>query len=674
MGFLAPLFLALGLGAAVPLLIHLLRRRTGVRIDFPAARYLARAEQEHSRRLKLRNLLLMMLRVLAVASIALAAAQPVSGTLGRLVGAGHAPAAIGIVLDNSLSTSVIANGRPVLDGLKAIAARAARGTAVGDRIWLVTADGRTQGGTASAVASAIARTEALSGAGDLPRAAAAAAGLVRSTGVTDPVVAIVTDGQATAWTGTTDLGGVRVVVYAPPAPGPANRAVVAAAARPPRWTPRGEVTATVQGTVTPGGSDSTTYRIGLGARTLARGTVVVTPIGDDRAGRDRSAGGVGSISVHAAPPERGWVAGSVEIEADELRGDDARYFAMWIGEPPVVGSDSSAGPFIRSAVDALVANDRATTGAAPTGSATTGAALTGSRAIAIVAADHVTALPALIVPPSDPVRIGAANRALERAGVPWRFGGAQHGEAAIDGIESASPTGAAADTGARAAPVTASLEYALVPQGSVPSDTLARSANKPWAVAGPGYVLLASPIDPASTSLPLRAVFVPWIGDLIGQRLAGAGAGLGGAGNGVMDATPGETLHRPAGAEELEAPDGALRVLSGATIDAPVHPGVYFLRRAGGRAGALVVNPPARESDLTRVAAQTLATRFRGRSVLAGTDGDEWVRAVFDAHAARPLARIFLLVALAALLAESLLTRRAAVRASAGAAATRRAA
>jgi hypothetical protein len=663
MGFLAPLFLALGLGAAVPLLIHLLRRRTGVRIEFPAARYLARAEQEHSRRLKLRNLLLMLLRVVAVAGIAVAAAQPVSGTLGRLVGAGHAPAAIGIVLDNSLSTSVIANGRPVLDGLKAIALRAARGAGVGDRVWLVTADGRTQGGTAAAVASAITRAEPLSGAGDLPRAAAAAAGLVRSTGVADPVVAIVTDGQATTWSGTTDLGGVRVVVYAPAAPGPANRAVIAADARPSRWTPRGEVTATVRGTVLPGGSDSTTYRIGLGARTLARGTVAVTPIGDDPNARGRPAAGVGSISVHAAPPERGWIGGSVEIEADELRGDDVRYFAMWIGEPPVVVPDSSAGPFVRSAVDALVANNRATTGAAPAG----------SRAIGIVAADHLTALPALIVPPSDPVRIGAANRALERAGVPWRFGGAQRGEATIDGVESASPGGAGADTGARA-PVTASLEYPLVSQGSVPADTLARSANKPWAVAGPGYVLLASPIDPVSSSLPLRAVFVPWIGDLIGQRLSGAGAGLGGAGNGVLEAAPGETLHRPAGAEELEAPDGAIRVLAGATVDAPVRPGVYFLRRAGARAGALVVNPPERESDLTRLAAPALATRFRGRSVLAGTDAEAWVRAVFDAHAARPLARIFLMVALAALLAESLLTRRAVVRASGGVAAARRAA
>ncbi len=121
----------------------------------------------------------MMLRVLAVVCIALAAAQPVSGTLGRLVGAGHAPAAIGIVLDNSLSTSVIDGGRPVLDALKSVAAGAARGANPGDRVWLVTADGRTQGGTAGAVASAIARTGPLNGAGDMQHAAAIAAGLVR---------------------------------------------------------------------------------------------------------------------------------------------------------------------------------------------------------------------------------------------------------------------------------------------------------------------------------------------------------------------------------------------------------------------------------------------------------------------------------------------------------------
>jgi hypothetical protein len=663
-GFLAPLFLALGLGAAVPLLIHLLRRRTGVRIDFPAVRYLARAEQEHSRRLKLRNLLLMMLRVLAVACIALAAAQPVSGTLGRLVGATHAPTAVGIVLDNSLSTSVIADGRPVLDVLKAIAARATRGAAVGDRVWLVTADGRTQGGTAGAVESAIAHTEPLSGAGDLPRAAATAAGLVRSTGVVDPVVAIVTDGQATAWSTTTDLGSVRVVVYAPDTPGPPDRAVVAAAARPTRWTPRGEVTATVRGTTAPGGSDSTTYRIGVGGRTLARGTVAVTPIGDRAGTTDRSQAGTGAISVHAAPAERGWVAGSVEIEADELRGDDTRYFAMWIGEAPVVVVDSSAGPFVRSAVDALVASDRATIDPARAG----------GRAVTVVAADRLTALPALIVPPTDPVRIGAANRALERAGVPWRFGGVERADVLVEGIEPAAESDRTADSGVRAAPVTAALQYLLVAQGSAPADTLARSGGRPWAVAGPGYVLLASPLDPGATSLPLRAAFVPWVDAVVGQRLSGTAAVLGGVGSGVLETAPGVAVRRPTGAEELESPDGVVRVLSGAMIDAPARPGVYFLRRGGGRVGVLVVNPEPRESDLARLPAQTLAARFRGRMVAVGSDGEQWARAVFDARAARPLTGLFLVTALVLLLAESVVTRRAVARSSGAATVARRAA
>src|SRR5438270_908483 len=43
MSFLAPWYLMLAGAALVPLLIHLLRRRIGVHVEFPAARYLARA-------------------------------------------------------------------------------------------------------------------------------------------------------------------------------------------------------------------------------------------------------------------------------------------------------------------------------------------------------------------------------------------------------------------------------------------------------------------------------------------------------------------------------------------------------------------------------------------------------------------------------------------------------
>ena len=42
-----------------------------------------------------------------------------------------------------------------------------------------------------------------------------------------------------------------------------------------------------------------------------------------------------------------------------------------------------------------------------------------------------------------------------------------------------------------------------------------------WIVAGPRYVLMASPINPDATNLPVRATFVPWVGSVLTERLVG---------------------------------------------------------------------------------------------------------------------------------------------------------
>ncbi|HUQ81292.1 MAG TPA: BatA domain-containing protein, partial [Gemmatimonadaceae bacterium] len=439
MSFLEPLYLLLAGAAAVPLLLHLLRRRISMRVEFPAARYILRAEKENSRKLKLRNLLLMLLRILAVLFIALAAARPV----GRLIGAGHAPTAVAIVLDNSLSTSTIVDGSPLFRRLRAAALAAARQATPSDRIWLVTADGRVVGGAPSSVADAIQRLEPMAGAGDLPGAVSRAVGLVRSAGLPASHVAVATDGQATAWRRTTALSDVGVSAFVPNTTAPANHAVIVAEARPPRWTPRGSVVARTLG------ADSATYRIAIGgtgteARTLARGTAVT---GDE-------------ILVRAAPPERGWVAGSVELEPDELRGDDVRYYAAWIGAAPAVAVDATLGPFVRTAIDALVQSERLRLG---------------SEA-AIVPADVLSRLPAMIIAPSDPVRVGAANRALERAGIPWRFGAVRRESATVR--EPVTVTNKLLDG------ASVSMRYPLTPVGDVRADTIARVGAEPWVVAG----------------------------------------------------------------------------------------------------------------------------------------------------------------------------------------------
>jgi hypothetical protein len=152
----------------------------------------------------------------------------------------------------------------------------------------------------------------------------------------------------------------------------------------------------------------------------------------------------------------------------------------------------------------------------------------------------------------------------------------------------------------------------------------------------------------------VRASFVPWLADLLTQRL-----GPGSGGGGVVRATPGAVLRRPEWVDGWEVPDGSPVPIAGTTMTAPAAPGVIFLRRAGARVGALVVNGEARESDLRRLpsAALTALVRPAGAARIESA-GDPWVADVFEGGGGRPLATPLFLFALALLITESVLTRR----------------
>lgn len=612
MSLLAPLYLFLGAAALVPLLIHLLRRRIGTRIDFPAARYLARAEQEHSRSLRLRNILLMLLRVATVLLVAAAAARPVM----RLAGTGHGPTALAILLDNSLSTTVVVDGHPLLEQFRAAARDILASANATDRLWLITADGRVRGGSKATLREELDRVEALSGAGNLPLALSRAGAAVRSGGLDSRQIIVLSDGQRSAWTQNTDVGDVQVVLSLPGGAPPVNRAVVSAEARPDRWTPRGSIVARLMS------KDSTTYRLMLNGRSLARGT----------------AGPSDEIVMRAAPPERGWLDGTVELEPDELPGDNVRHFAVWIGPPPGVSVSPSAGPFVRSAVDVLKGNGRVVDG----------------RDIAIVSADELTSLPALILAPSDPVKIGAANRALERVGVPWRFGTSRRGETTVSGAPTRQPVGAVADSQQAGlfVDVAAITRYELVAQRGADADTVASVGREPWIVTGPRYTIVASSLDPAATTFPVRAAFVPWLASTLTEHLVGEPGG-------VVDANPGQQLARPRWADAIEDLGGA-RTALGDDLQAPTHAGTYFLDRAGRRVGALVVNPESSESVLERVSGSDVARRIRARQVLTAADRAQLANLSFRSASRRSVGEPLLFVALALLVVEGLLvgTRR----------------
>ncbi len=76
MTFLAPAFLVGALAIAIPLALHLLKREPVTRVKFAAVKLLKQAPVEHTQRHRLRELLLLALRVATLLLLAFAFARP----------------------------------------------------------------------------------------------------------------------------------------------------------------------------------------------------------------------------------------------------------------------------------------------------------------------------------------------------------------------------------------------------------------------------------------------------------------------------------------------------------------------------------------------------------------------------------------------------------------------
>lgn len=591
MNFLAPWALLLSVVAAVPLLLHLLRRRTGERVEFPALRYLLRAEREHAREVRLRNLLLLLVRIALVLAIAAALARPI----GPLPGVGHPPTAIAIVLDNSASSAAVASGTTILEQEKRAARTVLASARDADRVTLVTMDGEMRSGSADALGAALDSLRPMDGAGDASAALRRAEAAVVASGLPERRVVVLTDGQRSTWAALpTDSLETPRSLWVAPSERPSNRGVLGVRLEPTYWNPRGAVRAELLG-------DSVAWRVAIGGRSVARG---------------RSSDGGLLARVQDLP--RGWHAGVVELDADEYRGDDARHFAVHVGDAPAIAADP-ASPFLREAVATLIASGRARAGS----QVFIGTALSARR-------------PGVVFAPTDPLEMAAANRALTRAGIPWRYAARRQGPAPLRGV---SLDGA-----------TAAQWFALEPLAGATADTIARVGSDAWAVAGADYVLVASAADDRATDLTVRAAFVPWLDLLISERLAG---GVGRA----LDVAAAAPVVVPAGVDALELLDGTRRPMTAAArIAAPSAAGVYFWRRGDARVGALVVNPEARESELAPMPVDSLATVLGAPR--AEATPETLARAAFLAGGRRALDTPLLLLALALLVAESWLARR----------------
>ena len=119
--FINPVFLLGVAAASLPVIIHLLTRRRYKRVRWAAMEFLLRAYKKTHRRLRLENILVLLLRVAAVALFAVALARPVLHQTTVLAELGEKNRMVFLVVDSSYSMGLQRGEATPFDKAKRIA-------------------------------------------------------------------------------------------------------------------------------------------------------------------------------------------------------------------------------------------------------------------------------------------------------------------------------------------------------------------------------------------------------------------------------------------------------------------------------------------------------------------------------------------------------------------------
>jgi hypothetical protein len=622
MGFLSPVFLALGAAVVVPLIIHLFQRHQGPRVVFPAVRYLRRAETEHARRIKLRQLLLMLMRIVAILLLAIAAARPFLSAAGT----SHQPSAVVIVLDNSMSASVVQGDRRVLDELKDRALETIGDAEAEDLFWLIRAGAPWEPalpGDATTTARRIRETVPTGAAADL------IASLERARAVLEAGA----DGRATEIHLLSDLQATNLATrhlrsdwppilawigsVAPP-PNIAITAVDIGGGVPPIAGQRSTVAGVISGD---SAADSVNVRLAIDGRVVAA-----------------AAAPTGSATILPFPSRpAGYVSGWIEKDPDAVRGDDRRWFATRVAPPPGVFVGADLG-LVEEAIVVLERAGRVTRTDSRTADV---ALLPAGRGIENIAAGRGV----VVLPPDSALELPATNRRLSAAGIPWQF-------EAFDAAGELRLDSTSLDGMLRTISRVRVLRvYRLTPQAGANADSalLRTTDGMPWAVhgtrAGGGrYVVFASPLSTDATTLPTSAALLPLLDRLLGAWIASAPA--------IAEAAPGQEIALPAGIDAVTGPDGIAESVSDGFRLGP-ESGVYTLVADDTIAGMIAANPPPLESDLTRVDASGLRAVLPGAGIVTADRPEQWRDRIFQERVGREVWRLLVLLAVLLLIAEA---------------------
>ena len=651
MGFLNPFFLLAGLVVLVPIILHLFYRQESKTFTFPAIRYLLRTERDHARQIRTQQLLLLLLRAAIVVLLVLAGARM------HFPGPGgsHEPTALALVLDNSLSTTIIEDGRRRLDTLKSVARQSVEGANHDDVIWVLRAGTPWEPAVPGGIAQASAAIDATGPAhthGDLSGAVARARALVGQSELPNREIHVFTDLQAAGFA--EPLAGtdeIPVVVFGAPAEERGNRGITDISfgdGLPPLAGRRTEAAVSIAGGE-PG--DTVGVRLYIGGQLRGAATA---PAG-------------ATVRLAAGPFPPGRVEGYAEIDPDPLTADDRRYFSFGVRDPTPVALLGPAPFFLSEAMAVLEESGRISVGGA-------------ARAATLISVGgeglerRGLTRNAVVIPLSDPARLPALNRRLAEAGIPYRYDpgafegariasgefGVDLGEVDVRGYFPLVST-ARDGTGGDPAGGAAGGNGPSTPDDGTPvrDEALVVLANgDPWLLAGGGakgpYLLFASPLDAQATTLPVSAAMIPLLEWAIehGARVAATS----------REVIAGDNFRPPSTATAVHTPSGTAHAVDGdQPFLATSTSGFYRALSGDSVLQTVPVNPPASETHLEPAPVSEVRRAIPGLSSVVG-DAAAWSRHIFRAGRGPEPWRMLAALVLALLIAETVVAASQALR------------
>ncbi len=212
MTFLSPAILGALAAASLPVIIHLLNKTRVREVRWAAMRFLLGAVKKNERRIRIEDLLLLLLRILLIALLAIAFARP--ALLGPPGLGGGGPAAVMLVIDHSLSMGYNDGTGTRLEEAKSEAASVLDALGVGSSAGLILASDQADSVIASPTddLSLVRRRVGLASqsarAADLfPGVQAAVAGL-RDSAHQRKEIHIFTDDQQAAWSRSDEIAAL----------------------------------------------------------------------------------------------------------------------------------------------------------------------------------------------------------------------------------------------------------------------------------------------------------------------------------------------------------------------------------------------------------------------------------------------------------------------------------